>query len=70
MAVCIIGWVSWQHETSSVLAQKRFIIAIREAAIAQRLQTCILAQPQEKREQEYLAPNGFCRQMAALTEIQ
>lgn len=46
------------HEAISSSSQRQFATTIR-------LQTCILAMPQEKREQEYMSPNSFCRQMAA-----
>lgn len=58
------------HQTHTEGWEKTFISAIKEAAMAQRMQTCILSVPQEKREQEYMSPNSFCRQMAALPSLQ
>ncbi len=54
------------HDLHSADIQGRFVNSIREAAMAQRMNTCILSLPQDKREQEYMQPNGFCRQMAQI----
>ena len=38
----------------------------REQLMAQRLMTCIIAMPQERRETEYVHTNSFCRRMAEI----
>lgn len=40
--------------------------AIKEASRSQRMMTCILALPQEKRELEFMQPNSWCKQMASM----
>jgi len=68
--ILFFGWMIvqllGQHNLDSNAAQNKFANALRESAQAQRMNTCILSLPQEKREQEYMQANGFCRQMAQL----
>lgn len=40
--------------------------SIKDGARAQRMMTCIISMPQERREQEFTQPNSFCSRIAAL----
>lgn len=73
LGVCLITFFTWQmtqtldkHNVAAALSESKLSVAIQSTAIAQRMQTCILSVPQERREQEYMSTNGFCRQMSQL----
>lgn len=55
-----------EHEVQTHSTNKEIITSIKEAAKAQRMNTCILSVSQDKREQEFMQPNGFCARISSM----
>ena len=53
------------HQDSSDRQEKLVLAVIKESTISQRLMTCIMSIPQDKREDEYRKPDSFCHRMSA-----
>ena len=73
IAAASISFLLWrvvttlgEHAIEAHASWAEVTVAIKEAAKSNRMQTCILSVSQEKREQEYMSPNGFCKQMSIL----
>lgn len=73
IVVIAIGFLGWQtidalgtHKVEAAQSNTALTGAIKNLAQSQRMMTCILSQPQDKREQEFIQPNSFCQRMASL----
>ena len=70
IAVGFLGWQTFEAvATQSVTAadsSRTIAVSIKQSASAQRLMTCIISLPQERREQEFTQPNSFCSRMSNL----
>ena len=74
LTLCLVGVVLFlvlrSHDSAAIqrdTTAKRYgeLGAILKNQVAsQKLMTCIISVPQERREQEYSQPNSFCRRMA------
>jgi hypothetical protein len=69
-AAIYFSWQSLQtlseHAKQANTVNVEIAASIKDAAKAQRMMTCILSVSQEKREQEFMSPNGFCKQMSMM----
>jgi len=54
------------HRIETMKSSEQIAISIKQSASAQRLMTCIISLPQERREQEFTQPNSFCARMSSL----
>ncbi len=65
-----IGWMTFdavgKQEINAVKASDNIAASIKQSASAQRLMTCIISLPQDRREQEFTQPNSFCQRMSSL----
>ncbi len=66
-------YFSWQtsqslteHEKQANVVSMEIATSIRDAARSQRMMTCILSVSQERREQEFMQPNGYCHQISQM----
>ncbi len=73
MGVIVAGVLGWQtfaavgKQTAAAAESSQSIaVSIKQSASAQRLMTCIISLPQDRREQEFTQPNSFCQRMAIL----
>ena len=73
LALSLISWVLWQHheESSRSRAENNanmnmLAAAIKDFASAQREMACIIALPQDRREEEYRSPLSFCRRLGSM----
>ena len=44
---------------------KALISALKSVATAQKMTSCIISQPQDKRERQFTEPNSLCRRLSA-----
>jgi hypothetical protein len=58
--------IAKSHSGDAVESSKQISVSIKQSAAAQRLMTCIISLPQERREQEFTQPNSFCQRMSSL----
>lgn len=58
--------VLYQHHALTESAMGQLQAVLKELAAAQREMTCIMSLPQEKREQQYLSQDSFCKRMARM----
>src|SRR3990167_9995834 len=49
------------HRAETSKSGDQIAASIKQNASAQRLMTCIISLPQERREQEFTQPNSFCQ---------
>ena len=68
-----LGFLGWQtmeavgsHKKETATSNENIAISIKQSAAAQRLMTCIISLPQERREQEFTQANSFCQRMSSL----
>ena len=54
------------HKVETEKSNNNIAIAIKQSASAQRMMTCIISLPQERREQEFMQANSFCQRMSVL----
>lgn len=54
------------HKIESKAINESIANSIKEGAKAQRMMTCIISMPQERREKEFTESNSFCTRMATL----
>ena|SRR3990167_7477658 len=66
-----LGFIGWQtseatgaHKAETAQSNTALTGAIRDLAGAQKMMTCIIAQPQDKREREFTQENSLCRQLS------
>lgn len=71
VAVVLMGYMLWEHKTDSKEAQQQFVAAVKDMTaaqhaqtVAQKLMACILAQPQDKRANEFTNVQSLCRQLS------
>ena len=73
--VCVIGigflgWMTFdavgRQGIEAAKSSDMVAASIKQSASAQRLMTCIISIPQERREQEFMQPNSFCQRMSTL----
>ena len=74
LTLCLVGTVLFfVLKSYDISASQKDITAKRYSELgailknqvaSQKLMTCIISMPQERREQEYSQPNSFCRRMA------
>jgi len=58
--------IAGAHRAETVKSSEQISVSIKQNASAQRLMTCIISLPQERREQEFTQPNSFCQRMSSL----
>lgn len=79
IAVVISGTLTgvflWEHKNQAIDGEKALTAAIKELTraarsgnSAQREMNCLISLPQEKREQEFNTPNGFCKRLTRVEE--
>lgn len=70
IAIGFLGWITLdavgKQAVSSERSNDAIASAIKQSAVAQRMTTCIISLPQERREQEFTQPNSFCQRMSTL----
>lgn len=73
LVLAVLSTLYWNHdkntEKSSLgtnQALTKISDAVERSTKAQRLMTCIISLPQERREQEFTQSNSFCQRMANL----
>lgn len=59
----LAAYMMYEHRMEAHASGAQIVNALRELATSQREQTCIMSMPAEKREQEFMSPNGFCRRI-------
>ena len=63
-------WMSLQvlssHEHQANAVNQEIAASIKEAGRAQRMMTCVISLSQEKREQEFMQQNSFCKQISMM----
>jgi hypothetical protein len=67
----VMAYVLWDHRTISDQNEHAFISAVKEMTAAQKEATtiqrewmCLSTLSAERREREFLSPNGICKQLA------
>ena len=70
LATAVLVWqaseAGTRHTAETADVNKAIAGSIKQSASAQRLMTCIISLPQERREQEFTQPNSFCQRMSSL----
>jgi hypothetical protein len=71
IAVAVLAYAFHVHGQTSDANEKKLVDVLERMTAAQdkntralREQTCIFAQPAEKREREFMSPDGLCKRMA------
>ena len=71
LLLAVLATLYWTHEKTSERQTNEFIVALRELsevgreqARSQRMTSCLLSLPQEKREREFASESSFCRQIS------
>jgi hypothetical protein len=70
ISVCLTTWV-WTHMADMSSSRKELVQVLKDHADGQnkmvqavKENTCILAQDQERRTQEFNSPNGLCKRLS------
>ena len=70
LLLAVLATLYWTHEKTSEKQTGEFVSALkdlskvgREQAQAQRMTSCLISLPQDKREREFASESSFCRQI-------
>ena len=70
IGLAFIGWQTSEaiglHKLETVQANSALVGALKEQAAAQRMMTCVISVPQDRREIEFVQPESFCKRMSKL----
>jgi len=59
----MVAYMVYEHKIEAHASSSNIANAMRDLASAQREMACIISLPQERREQEFISPNGFCKRI-------
>ena len=70
LGIGFLGWMTFdavgKQGVEASKMSSNIAVSIKQSASAQRLMTCIISIPQERREQEFMQSNSFCSRMSNL----
>ena len=64
VTLTLVALMVWEHKNDSKVYQLALLEAITSLTHAQRMNTCIISIPQERRESEMITQSSFCNRMS------